>query len=206
MARYTGPRNRLARREGVDLGLKTPGSHAHASLLKRLSVPPGQHGPKGKRKMSGFGEQLREKQKARRMYGILERQFQGYFATAKKFKGNTGEALLQSLECRLDNLLYRLSLAPTRPSARQFVTHGHVLVNDKKVSIPSYHVAVGDVISFKPKGVEIPAVKKLLEDKNPVVPTWLERKGGFGKLLKLPERSEIQVDINEQLIVEFYSR
>lgn len=206
MGRYTGPKNRLARREGTDLGLKTPGSKAHATLLKRLNVPPGQHGTKGKRKLSDFGEQLREKQKARRMYGILEKQFRNYFTNAKKIKGNTGEALLQYLERRLDNMVYRMSLAPTRTSARQFVTHGHVLINNQKVSIPSYQVNVNDVISLKPKALQIPAIKKLLEEKNPVVPSWVERKGAVGRFIKIPQRSEIQSDVNEQLIVEYYSR
>ncbi len=206
MARYTGPKNRLARREGTDLGMKTPGSKAHAALLRRLNVPPGQHGPKGKRKISGFGEQLREKQKARRLYGVLEKQFRNYFARAMKVKGNTGEALLQQLERRLDNIVYRLGLAPTRASARQFITHGHVLVNNQKVSIPSYTVTLTDVITLKPKGQEIPAVKKLLEEKNPVIADWLERKGPVGKLVKIPQRAQIAADINEQLIVEYYSR
>lgn len=207
MARYTGPKNRLARREGIDLGMKTPGSKAHASLLKRLNVFPGQHGPKGKRgKLSGFGQQLREKQKARRMYGVMERQFRNYFGEAMKFKGNTGEALLQQLEKRLDNIVYRMGLAPTRASARQFVTHGHVFVNNKKVSIPSYQVKVDDIITLKSKALEIPAIKKMLEEKNPVLPVWIERKGAVGRVVKIPERSEIEANINEQLIVEYYSR
>lgn len=206
MARYTGPKNRLARREGVDLGLKTPGSHAHAALLKRINVPPGQHGPKGGRKLSGYGLQLREKQKAKHMYGVLEKQFRNYFKEALKFPGNTGEALLQNLEKRLDNILYRMNLAPTRTAARQYISHGHVLVNNKKLTIPSYQVKVNDVITYKPKGLEIPAVKKLLEEKNSPVPEWVERKGAVGKFVKVPSRTEIQADINEQLIVEYYSR
>jgi small subunit ribosomal protein S4 len=206
MARYTGPKNRLARREGTDLGMKTVGSKAHASLLKRLNVPPGQHGPKGKRKISGYGIQLREKQKARRIYGILEKQFRNYFEQAMKVPGNTGEALLQHLERRLDNIVYRLALAPTRAAARQYVGHGHILVNNQKVTIPSYEVKISDVITLKPKGLEIPAVKKLLEEKNPHLPEWLERKGAAGKIITVPTRSQIEADINEQLIVEYYSR
>lgn len=206
MARYTGPKNRLARREGIDLGMKTPGSKAHASLLRRLTIIPGQHGSRGKRKLSGYGIQLREKQKVRRLYGVLERQFRKYFKRALKFKGNTGEMLLQQLERRLDTIMYRLGLAPTRAAARQLVTHGHVLVNEKKVSIPSYQVEVDDIIMLKGKALEIPAVKKLLEEKNPQLVPWLERKGAVGKVAKLPERSEIPEDINEQLIVEYYSR
>ncbi|HCM38025.1 MAG: 30S ribosomal protein S4 [Candidatus Gottesmanbacteria bacterium GW2011_GWB1_43_11] len=206
MARYTGPKNRLARREGVDLGLKTPGSKAHASLLRRLNLPPGQHGPKGKRKPSDYALQLREKQKARRMYGLLERQFRNYYKQAMKVKGNTGDALIKQLEMRLDNILYRLGLAPTRAAARQFVTHGHTLVNNQKMSFPSYQVQIDDVVTLKPKGLEIPAVKKLLADKTTTTANWLERKGPVGKVLRKPERSEVASDINEQLIVEYYSR
>lgn len=206
MAKYNGPKNRLARREGIDLGGKTPGSKAHASLLRRLNVPPGQHGNRGRRKISEFGTQLREKQKARRLYGVLERQFRKYFEHALKIRGNTGEALLQQLERRLDNIVYRLGFAPTRAGARQLVSHGHVLVNNAKVNIPSYQVRIEEVVSLKPKAHEIPLVKKGLEEKNPVMPGWLERKGPVGRLVKFPERSEMSADINEQLIVEFYSR
>lgn len=206
MGRYTGPKNRLARREGMDLGLKTVGSKSHASLLRRLNVPPGQHGSKGRRKISDYGTQLREKQKAKRIYGVMERQFHNYFADALKIKGNTGEALLRHLERRLDNVIYRLALAPTRAAARQLVTHGHVLVNNSHMSIPSYQVKVADVIIFKPKGLGVPAVKKMLEDKNPQLPGWLERQGAAGKVVRFPDRSEVEADINEQQIVEFYSR
>lgn len=206
MARYTGPKNRLSRREGTDLGAKTPGSHAHAQLLRRLNVPPGQHGSKGRRKASGYGIQLREKQKAKRMYSVSERQFRTYFEHAVKHKGHTGEALLLSLEKRLDNIVYRLNLAPTRAGARQLITHGHVLVNNQKVSIPSYKVKVDDIITLKPKAVEIPAVKKLLSEKNLALPEWLERKGAVGKVTRSPLRTEIGADINEQLIVEYFSR
>ena len=122
MARYTGPKNRLARKEGIDLGLKTVGAKSHASLLRRLNIPPGQHGPKLRRKMSGYGTQLREKQKMKKMYGILERQFRRYFAMARKWRGNTGDMLVQFLERRLDNTLFRMGVAPTRTSARQFVS------------------------------------------------------------------------------------
>ena len=171
MARYTGPKNRLSRSEGVDLGMKTPGSKAHAALLRRLNVPPGQHGPKGRRrKPSDYALQLREKQKARRLYGVLEKQFRTYFAEALKDKGNTGEKLLQQLEQRLDNIIYRLGLAPTRAAARQLVAHGHVLVNNKKVSFPSYLVQPEDVMTLKTKAFNIPSVKKLTEEKDTVLP------------------------------------
>lgn len=206
MAHYTGPKNRLARREGMDLGYKTPGSKAHAQLLKRLGVPPGQHGAKGKRKQSDYGLQLREKQKVKRMYGVLERQFRKTFKTAKKWKGNTGEKLLEFLECRLDNVIYRLGMSPTRGLSRQLVSHGHVNVDGKKVNIPSFRVTRDMVISLRPKSMEIPAVKQVLADTAVKTPVWLERKGPVGKVVRLPERTDIQEDINEQLIVEHYSR
>lgn len=206
MARYLGPKNRLARKEGIDLGLKTVGSHAHASLLKRLNIPPGQHGPKGKRKQSEYGTQLREKQKVKRMYGVLERQFRRYYVMARKWRGNTGDELIRFLERRLDNTLFRLGLAPTRTSARQFVSHGHILVNGKKVNIPSYFVNAGEVISLKVKAAEIPAIKKALEDKTFTPPAWLERKGPAGLIVRLPDRADVLEDINTQFIVEHYSR
>lgn len=190
----------------MDLGLKTVGSKAHASLLKRLNVPPGQHGPKGKRKTSDFGNQLREKQKVKRLYGVMERQFRRAFAEARKEKGNTGERLLQLMEARLDNAVYRVGLAPTRTMARQLVSHGHVTVDGAKVTIPSYMVRVGEVITLKTKSLEIPAVKKMLDDASYKAPEWLERKGPVGKVLREPARSDITDDINEQLIVEHYSR
>ena len=207
MARYTGPKNKFARREGLDLGLKTVGSKAHASLLRRLNVPPGQHGSRGRRsKLSDYGVQLREKQKVKRMYGLLERQFRRNFELAKKWRGNTGEKLLEFLERRLDNVLYRLGLVPTRTMARQLVSHGHVLVDGKKVSIPSYAVRMGQVITLKPKALEIPAVKKLLDEQTFTPPEWLVRQGPVGKVERIPLRADVKDDISEQLIVEHYSR
>ncbi|MDO8451542.1 MAG: 30S ribosomal protein S4 [bacterium] len=206
MARYTGPKNRLSRREGVDLGLKTVGSKAHASLLRRLNVPPGVHGPKGKRKTSGYGTQLREKQKVKRIYGLLERQFRRNFDRAKKWRGNTGEKLVEFLERRLDNVVYRMGFSPTRAMARQLVSHGHVAVDNQKVTTPSYLVSENQVITLRPKALEIPAVKTLLADKGIRIPNWMERKGPVGRVTKMPERSDIQEEIHEQLIVEHYSR
>src|SRR3990167_6940183 len=203
MARYRGPKNRLARREGIDLGLKTAGSHAHASLLRRLKITPGQHGQKRGRKPSDYGIQLREKQKVRRIYGVLEKQFRKYFDTASRDKGNTGEALMVALERRLDNVIYRLNLAPTRTSARQFISHGHVTVDGKKVNIPSFLVEKDMVISYKPKFTGNPLIKKMLEDKSPNIAAWLEKKGPAGKVSRLPTRADIGEDINEQLIIEF---
>jgi len=206
MARYTGPKNRLSRREGVDLGYKTVGSKAHATLLKRLNLFPGAHGQKGRRKTSDYGLQLREKQKVKRMYGLMERQFRRFFQMAKKWRGNTGDKFLQFLERRLDNTVYRLGLTPTRALARQLVSHGHVLVDGKKLDIPSYLVEVNQIITLKPKALAIPAVVKMLENKSLTVPEWLDRKGPVGKIVRLPERADIFEDINEQLIIEFYSR
>jgi len=206
MARYTGPRNRLARREGVDLGLKTVGSNAHAQLLKRLKIIPGQHGQKGRRKSSEFALQLREKQKVKHIYGILEKQFKKYFDQATKKVGNTGEALLQILERRLDNVVYRLNLSPTRAFARQIVSHGHVMVDGHKVNIPSFQVNKDQVISIKSKILETPVLKNLLDTKDLILPDWLERKGPVGKVRQIPKREDIKEVINEQLIIEFYSR
>jgi small subunit ribosomal protein S4 len=206
MARYTGPKNRLARKENLDLGLKTIGSKSHASLQRRLNIPPGQHGPKLRRKFSGYGIQLREKQKMKRIYGLLERQFRRYFGLARKWRGNTGDMLLQFLERRLDNAVYRLGFTPTRTAARQLVSHGHVMINGTRVNIPSYLVSAGEVITLKSKAANIPAVKKMLEDKTFVPPTWLARQGGAGQVARLPERDDVKEDINTQLVIEYYSR
>lgn len=203
MARYNGPKNRLARAVGKDLGLKTN----TVKLDRRLSVPPGQHGPKGKRgKVSDYSHQLKEKQKVKWIYGILEKQFRNYFEVARKDPKATGTRLLQLLETRLDNTVYRLGFAPTRNSARQYVSHGHVLVNNKKVDIPSFRVKSGDVVSLDSKIIEIPEVKALVADKKLILPKWLERKATVGKLIREPERSELDSDISEQLIVEYYSK
>ncbi len=206
MARYTGPKNKLARREGMDLGLKTHGSKAHASLLKRIKITPGVHGQKRQRRLSDYGLQLREKQKVKRMYGILERQFRKYYSMSMKWKGNTGEKLLEYLERRLDNTLYRMGIAPTRTMARQLVTHNHVLVDGKRVNIPSYLMREGQIVTLKPKALGIPAVKKMLENKSIKTPDWIERKGPVGKIVRLPVRADISEDIEETLIVEHYSR
>ncbi|NMB56966.1 30S ribosomal protein S4 [Candidatus Beckwithbacteria bacterium] len=203
MARYTGPKNRLARKIGQDLELKTK----VVKLDRRLQIPPGQHGPKGRsRKISDFGIQLAEKQKVKYTYGVLEKQFRRYFEKAAKDPKATGVKLLQLLELRLDNLLYRLSFAPTRAAARQFVTHGHVLVNGKKNSIPSYQVRIGDIITITEKIAQNPVVKELSQNKNAKIPAWIERKALVGKIIREPEREEIDAGINEQLIVEYYSR
>lgn len=203
MARYTGPKNRLARAHKRNLGLKVKPE----KVEKRLALIPGQHAQKGRRgKPSDYGIQLAEKQKVKRIYGVLEKQFSNYYKLARKNTKATGVRLLQLLELRLDNIIYRLNFAPTRTAARQFVNHGHVLVNDKKLDIPSYQVKIGDIISISPKIQENPDVKKLISDKKLEIPKWLAKKAIIGKVIREPERAELDADINEQLIVEFYSR
>ncbi len=206
MGRYTGPKNRLARREGIDLGLKTIGSKSHDNLMRRLTILPGMHGQKRVRRSSEYGKQLREKQKAKRIYGLMEKQFQRYYDRAAKYKGATGPTLLRFLETRLDNVLYRFSFAPTRAAARQLVSHGQVIVDGEKTTIPSIEVKPGNVITLNKKAFEIPAIKKLIDNKSFNIPSWLVRKGPVGKVERLPNESDIEENINEQLIVEYYSR
>ena len=207
MGRYLGSKNKIARREGEDLGLKTAGTKTHARLLRRLKIKPGVHGQKMRGKLSDYGKQLREKQKVKRIYGIIERQFRKYYEKAARFRGVTGDMLLQILERRLDNVIYRLGLANSRSQARQVVNHGHVLVNEKKVDIPSFNLKVGDIVSLSTKAQGFPLVKEAVEYKKPEeLVSWLERKGLVGRVKTLPSRDEIGADIKEQLIVEFYSR
>lgn len=202
MARSSGPKNRLSRRSGQDLGLKTSG----VKLSRRLNIPPGQHGRKGSKKLSEYGIQLREKQKVKWMYGVLEKQFQKYIDKAKKNPAEaTGTQLLRLLELRLDNVIYRLSLAPTRPAARQMVVHGHVLINGKKVDRPSFSVSIGDTISLSSTAVKIPAVEESVKNEK-FIPKWLARKAVIGKVTAIPSRDDIDAEINENLIVEYYSR
>lgn len=191
MARYTGPKDRLSRRENFDL-------FGAGAKLTRLTVPPGVHGPKGTRRQSQYGRQLREKQKVKRIYGVLEKQFKRYVALALKSKGNTGERLLGLLETRLDNIIYRLGLAPSRPAARQLVSHRHVLVDGQKVNIPSYRVRVGQAVSLASGVKETSAAAK--------PPAWLERKALVGRMVREPKREDLVEPISEQDIVEFYSR
>ena len=202
MARYTGPRNKLARRLATDLGLKTN----TASLERRINTPPGSHGKKGKGKVSDYGMQLSEKQKARHMYGVMEKQFNKYYQMASRTPQATGEMLLVLLERRLDNVVYRLGLAPTRRAARQLVSHGNCIVDGKKMSIPSHLVLEGQVITLTDTGLKIPYVKEMLGKEDVVVPKWLEKKASVGKVKRYPQRDDITENIQEQLIVEFYSR
>lgn len=205
--RYTGPKNRIARREGIDLGLKTPGSKSHAQLLRKLNIPPGQHGTKKRRKVSERAHQLREKQKLRFLFGLTEKQLKNYFGKASFKKGNTALYVGQFLEKRLDNIVYRLGFAPTRASARQLVRHGHIAVNDKKLSIPSYQVKTGEMIGFlSEKSQKIPYIEKSLTNKDIIIPSWLEKKATMGKLVSDPTNNEIEKQVNLRLVIEYYSR
>ncbi|MEX0616240.1 MAG: 30S ribosomal protein S4 [Candidatus Woykebacteria bacterium] len=209
MGRYLGPKFKLDRREGTNLFLKGKRSLSPKHPIeKKGAVPPGQHGQRSlRRKFSDYGLQLREKQKVKRMYGLLERQFRKYYKEAAKKKGETGVALLQKLETRLDNVIYRLGFTMSRAQARQLVSHRHVLVNEKKVNIPSYAVKIGEVVTISDKAQKFNLVKEAHEivDKESL-PKWLEKKGLSGKMKRLPDREEIGANINDQLIVEFYSR
>jgi small subunit ribosomal protein S4 len=207
MARYLGPKCKLSRREGTDLFLKS-GVKSLESKCK-LEVPPG--GIKGERRarVSGYGLQLREKQKLRRMYGILERQFHGYYVQAAGRPGATGETLLQILESRLDNVVYRMGFASTRNEARQLVTHGAVEVNGARVNIPSYQCKGGDVVSLREKAQKQARVAQALQIRTQTgFPDWVEvdDKKFSGVLKSLPERGDILPDINESLVVELYSK
>lgn len=206
MARYIGPKCKLSRREGTDLFLKSGVRPLDSKC--RLDRPPGQHGQRRGR-LSDYGGQLREKQKVRRMYGVLERQFRNYYKQAAGSKGATGEVLLQLLECRLDNVVYRLGFGSTRAEARQLVTHRGVLVDGEVVNIPSYQVKPGSVISVREKARKQVRVQAALEmaQQNGFV-NWVEvdSKKMEGTFKSVPDRSDLSADINESLIVELYSK
>lgn len=205
--RYTGPKNKIARREGGDLGFKTPGSKAHSNLLKRMNIIPGQHGAKRRRKMTDYAVQLRQKQKLKRIYGLTEKVMKNYIDKASTKRGNTASFLVTLLESRLDNVMYRSGLSPTRAASRQLISHGHISLNDKKVDIPSFQVRTGDVISLRrEKTLKIPYIAKSLEKSDNVLPIWLERKGNISKIKNLPDSDSFAEDVNLQLVVEFYSR
>ena len=206
MSRYTGPKCRLCRREKVKLFLKGDRCFsANCPIEKKGAVPPGQHGLKSSRRQSDYGKQLREKQKTKRIYGLTERHLKNYFQKAIKVRQATGEFLLQMLESRLDNIFYRLGFVSSRNLARQLVTHRHVLIDGKKVNIPSYQLKPGQVVSLDKKALDLPEVKKSLAEKTKL-PDWLKKKAAVGQMVRLPKRDEIEGDIDEQLIVEFYSR
>ena len=208
MARYTDAVCRQCRREGQKLFLKGERCYSDKCAINRRSFAPGQHG-KARKKLSEYGLQLREKQKARRYYGVLEGQFHHYFEMAERKAGITGENLLQILESRLDNVVYRLGFAMSRAEARQLVVHGHFTVNGKKVNIPSYLVSAGDVIAVQQKSKQSEKFKVVAEaNANRPVPAWLEvdRENQSGKVVALPSRDQIDLDIQETLIVELYSK
>lgn len=208
MARYRGAVCRLCRREGLKLYLKGDRCYSDKCAVERRNYPPGQHGQK-RPKFSNYGEQLREKQKVKRIYGVLERQFRRYFEQADRQKGITGTNLLILLERRLDNMVYRLGFASSRNEARQLVCHGHFLVNQRMVNIPSYLVKPGDVIEVHPKSRNIQRIQESQEAAaRRGVPSWLEldKENFRGKVLALPSREELTMPIREQLIVELYSK
>ncbi|HEY6352659.1 MAG TPA: 30S ribosomal protein S4 [Candidatus Angelobacter sp.] len=209
MARYKGPVCRLCRREGMKLFLKGPKCFSDKCPIEKRNFAPGQHGKDRKAKVVGYGLQLREKQKTKRIYFTLENQFRNYFEKAARKPGVTGELLLQQLERRLDNVVYRLGFAISRRQARQLVRHGHVDVNGRRVNIPSFEVSVGDEIQVREKARKFTAVEGAREyaSHQPVV-NWLEvdRDNLKGRVLNLPKREDIGTPVNEQLIVELYSK
>jgi small subunit ribosomal protein S4 len=208
MARYTEAVCRLCRREGEKLYLKGERCYTGKCSIGRRGYAPGQHG-QDRKKISEYGLQLREKQKLRRIYGVLERQFSGYFTLAERKKGITGQNLLQILETRLDNVVYRLGLGASRKEARQLVLHGHFLVNGKKVNIPSFLLKPGDVITVKEGSLGSAKIKENLDDAGSrVIPEWLELDlaNHSGKVKTMPTREQIDIPVKEHLIVELYSR
>lgn len=200
MPAIRGPRNKLSRREGVDLF-----GNGGEALQRRLDKKPGQHSQRPPKQASEYNRQLREKQKVKRMFGMRENQFRRFFQEAARIKGVTGVELLKLLERRLDNVVYRLGLSRTRLQSRQLVVHGHVLVDGQKVDRPSFLVKPGMVITITQTAQRIPSVQELIESKPPI-PAWLEANGPTGRVLRDPERSEMERDIQEAAIVEFYSR
>jgi len=208
VAKYRGPVCRLCRREGEKLFLKGSRCMTEKCAIERRSYPPGQHG-QGRQRVSEYSAQLREKQKLRRIYGLQEQQFRGVFGRAERKTGITGEHLLKLLECRLDNVVYRLGFAASRKEARQVVNHGHILLNGRKTDVPSYTVKAGDVIEIRQRSREIPSIQSALEAVDGRgIPNWLEldRAAFKGTVRGLPTREEITLPVNEQLVVELYSR
>jgi small subunit ribosomal protein S4 len=209
MARYTGPVCRLCRREDSKLFLKGDRCFSDKCSYDRRQYAPGQHGQGRKRRPSDYGQQLREKQKVKRMYGLLEKQFRGYYYQAAHMKGITGENLLRLLESRLDNVALRCGFSSSHAEARQLVRHGHFLINGKKVNIPSYQVKVGDVVEVREKSRKVQKIIDALAKVDRVpMPAWIEldRDAFKGEIKALPTRSDISAEIDEQLIVELYSK
>jgi len=208
MARYRGPVEKLERRFGVSLNLKGERRLAGKSALDKRPYGPGQHGQR-RSKISEYGMQLREKQKAKFMYGIAEKQFRTLFKEANRLEGNTGENLISLIERRLDNVVYRMGFATTRRFARQLTTHGHILVNGKRVNIPSYRVKVGDKIEIREKSKNNVQIKRAIELTNQTgMVAWVDvdKEKLFGIFTRIPERSEVEIPVEERLIVELYSK
>ncbi len=208
MARYTGPVEKLERRLGVSLELKGERRLAGKSALDKRPYAPGQHGQR-RTKVSEYGQQLREKQKIKYFYGVLERQFRKFFKEANRQEGSTGENLIRLLERRLDNVIYRMGFATTRRFARQLVTHGHVLVNGKKVTIPSFLVKEGDRIEIKEKSKNNPQIKRAIElSAQTGIAPWVDvdKEKFIGVFTRMPERNEVNIPVEERLVVELYSK
>lgn len=203
MARYTGPKHKRSRREGINL----TGTRSR-SLERRLGVPPGAHGTERPRRVSEYGRQLREKQKLKRYFGMHEKQFRRTFDDARRSSEPSGTAFLRLLESRLDNVVYRLGFVPTRPMARQLVNHGHVVVNGRRVDIPSYRVSPGDTIALTEKAAQIPDVQESLQDVGRRLPSWLSRDGTVpaGRVVSTPNPEEIDIPIDVDQIIAFYAR
>ena len=209
MARYNGPVCRLCRREGMKLFLKGERCYTEKCAIEKRNMPPGQHGRLRKAKMVGYAVQLREKQKVKRIYGVLEDQFRGYFEQAERTRGGiTGETLLQLLERRLDNVVYRMGLGTSRAQARQLVRHGHFLVNGKKVDVPSYSLKSGDTVAVRETSRQNSTIIHAAEEvKGRGIPEWLSLDGEMGgKVVSMPTREQINLPVQEQLIVELYSK
>jgi small subunit ribosomal protein S4 len=208
MARYIGALCRICRREGEKLFLKGDRCYTEKCAVERRKYPPGQHG-QGFRKLSDYGIQLREKQKVRKMYGLLERQFRRYFYEAERKKGITGEMLLKLIESRLDTVVFRMGFAPNRRRARQLIGHGHIFVNGREVNLPSCEIKGGDIVEVKEASRKMPEiVDSLSKSEHRGIPGWVEVDGANfrGKVLHIPSRDEIQLPVQEQLIVELYSK
>ena len=210
MARYAGPVCRLCRREGIKLFLKGERCYTEKCAIEKRNFVPGQHGKTRRaKKMAGYGIQLREKQKVKRIYGVLEGQFRRYFEAAERQRGITGDTLLQLLERRLDNVTYRLGLATSRSQARQLVRHGHLLVNERKVNVPSYSVRAGDLVTVRATSQKAPGIQHAMEEvKGRGIPEWLtfDPDKLTGRVMSLPTREQINLPVQEQLIVELYSK
>jgi len=209
MARYSGPVCKLCRREGTKLFLKGERCYSEKCSVDQRNYPPGQHGPTIRIKMLAYGKQLREKQKAKRTYGVLERQFRRYYQYAARRPGVTGENLLQAIESRLDNIVYRLGFAPSRAAARQLVRHRHIEVNGQRVSIPSYQVRPGDKVAVRKESREMEMIHESMRRLGKAREmAWLslDKATLTGEMLEMPSREDIQIPLEEQLIVELYSK